>query len=98
MKGKILMCQQQLDKMRKQCDNTVKTFVDLEQKFISKEREKHEYSLEYSEILKSQKLTPTPSEKAAEDILVEPLEEDADEDLTLVDESKVLCEKGGPPP
>ena len=29
---------------------------------------------------------------------MEPLQEDADEDLTPVDESKVLCEKGGPPP
>ena len=29
---------------------------------------------------------------------MEPLQEDSDEDLTPVDESKVLCEKGGPPP
>ena len=84
LKGKILMCQQKLDKLRQQCDNTVKIFLDLGRKFSSKEREEHEYSLEYNEILRSQKLTPTPS--------------DADEDLTPVDESKVLGEKGGPPP
>ena len=97
MKGKILMCQQQLDKLRKQCDNTFKTFLDLEQKFTSKEREKHEYSLDYNEILTSQRLTPTRSEKGAEDILLEPLQEDADEDLPPVDERKVVGEKGGPP-
>ena len=90
LKGKILMCQQQLDKLRKQCDNTVKTFLDLEQKFISKEREQHEYSLEYNEILKNKKLTSTPSEKGAEDTLVEPLREDADEDLTPVDPMPTL--------
>ena len=89
LKGKILMGQQQLDKLRKQCDNTVELFLYLGRKFISKEREKHEYSLEYNEILRSQMLTPTPSEKGAED---------ADEKLTPVDESKVLGEKGGPPP
>ena len=44
LKGKILLCQQQLVKLRKQCDNTVKTFLDLEQKFIAKEKEPHEYS------------------------------------------------------
>ena len=92
------MCQQQLVKLRKQCDNTVKTFLDLELKFIVKEREKHEYSQEYNEILQNTKLTPTPSEKGAEDTLAEPLQEDADEDLTPVDESKVSVEKGSPPP
>ena len=70
LKGKILMCQQQLVKLRKQCDSTVKTFLDLEQKFIAKEKEQHEYSQEYNEILQRKKLTPTPSEKGAEDILV----------------------------
>ena len=43
LKGKIPLCQQQLVKLRKQCDNTVKTFLDLEQKFIAKENEQHEY-------------------------------------------------------
>ena len=69
--------------------------MDLEQKIISKEREKHEYSLEYNEILRSQKLAPPPSEKGAQEIIVELVEEDADEDLTPLDE---LGEKGGPPP
>ena len=98
LKGKIHMCQQQLVKLRKQCDNTVKTFLELEQKFIAKEKEQHEYSQEYTEILRNKKLTPTPSEKGAEDTLVEPLQEDADEELTPVDESKVTVEKGSPPP
>ena len=98
LKGKILMCQQQLVKLRKQCDNTVKTFLDLEQKFIAKEKEKHEYSQEQNEILQKKKLTPTPSEKGAEDTLVGPLQEDADEDLTPVDESEVTVLKGSPPP
>ena len=43
--------------------------------------------------MQNQKLTPTPSEKGAEDTLVEPLQEDVDEDLTPVDESKVTVEK-----
>ena len=92
------MCQQQLVKLRKQCDNTAKTLLDLEQKFIAKEKEQHECSQEKNEILQNKKLTPTPSEKSAEDTLVEPLQEDADEDLTPVDESKVTVEKGSPPP
>ena len=72
--------------------------MELEQKFIAKEKEQHEYSQEYNEILRNKKLTPTPSEKGAEDTLVEPLQEDADEDLTPVDESKVTVERGSPPP
>ena len=48
--------------------------------------------------MRNKKLTPTPSEKGPEDTLVEPLQEDADEDLTPVDESKVTVEKGSPPP
>ena len=98
LKGKLHMCQQQLVKLRKQCDSAVKTFLDLEQKFIAKEKEQHGYSQEYQEILQNKKLTPAPSEKGAEDTLVEPLQEDADEDLTPVDESKVTVEKGSPPP
>ena len=96
LKGKIHMCQQQLVKLRKQCDSAVKTFLELEQKFIAKEKEQHEYSQEYQDILQNKKLTPTPSEKGAEDTLVEPIQED--EDLTPVDESKVTVEKGSPPP
>ena len=45
---------------------------------------------------RKKKLTPTPSEKGAEDTLVEPIQED--EDFTPVDESKVTVEKGSPPP
>ena len=82
LKGKILMCQQQLVKLRKQCDSAVKTFLELEQKFIAKEKEQHEYSQEYNNIKENMKLTPTPSEKGAEDILIEPIQED--EDLTPV--------------
>ena len=41
---------------------------------------------------------PTASQKGAEDTLVKPLQEDADEDLTPVDESKVTVEKDSPPP
>ena len=41
LKGKIQMCQQQLVKLRKQCDGAVKTFLELEQKFIAKEKEQH---------------------------------------------------------
>lgn len=63
LKGKIMMCQQQLDKLRTQCDHTVKLFLELEQKFIYEERDTHECSPEYNEILRSQKLTPIPSEK-----------------------------------
>ena len=48
--------------------------------------------------MQNKKLTPAPSEKGAEDTFVEPLQEDADEDLTPVDESKVSVEKGSPPP
>ena len=48
--------------------------------------------------MQKKKLTPTPSEKGAEDRLVEPLQEDADEDLTPVDESEVPVEKGSRPP
>ena len=96
LKGKIHMCQQQLVKLRKQCDSAVKTFLELEQKFIAKEKEQHEYSQEYNNIKDNIKLTPTPSEKGAEDIVIEPIQED--EDLTPVDESKVTVEKGSPPP
>ena len=96
LKGKIHMCQQQLVKLRKQCDSAVKTFLELEQKFIAKEKEQHEYSQEYQDILQNKKLTPTPSEKGAEDTVVEPIQED--EDLTPVDESKVTVGKGAPPP
>ena len=96
LKGKIHMCQQQLVKLRKQCDSAVKTFLELEQKFIAKEKEQHEYSQEYINIKETMKLTPTPSEKGAEDTVIEPIQED--EDLTPVDESKVTVEKGSPPP
>ena len=96
LKGKIHMCQQQLVKLRKQCDSAVKTFLELEQKFIAKEKEQHEYSLEYNDILQNKKLTPTPSEKGAEDTVIEPIQQD--EDLAPVDESKVTVEKGSPPP
>ena len=66
------MCQQQLVNLRKQCDSAVKTLLELEQKFIAKEKEQHEYSQEYQDILQNKKLTPAPSEKRAEDTLVEP--------------------------
>ena len=96
LKGKIHMCQQQLVKLRKKCDSAVKTFLELEQKFIAKEKDQHEYSQEYQDILQNKKLTRTPSEKGAEETLVEPIQED--EGLTPVDESKVTVEKGSPPP
>ena len=90
------MCQQQVDKLRKQCDHTVKLFLELEQKFIEKEKKQHECSLEYNEILQNQRLTATPSEKGAEETHAEPVNVDVDDDLILVDECTVVGEKGGP--
>ena len=36
LEGKITMCQQQMDKLRGQCDHTVKLFLELDQKSIEK--------------------------------------------------------------
>ena len=60
--------------------------------------EQHEYYLEYNEILQDQRLTPTPSEKGAEETKAEPVYEDVDDDLTPVVESKVVGEQGDPIP
>ena len=95
------MCQQQMDKLRRQCDQTVKNFLDLEQKFIEKEKEQHEYSWDYNEILRNQRLTHASSEKDAEETSGEPVlfqDQDVDDDLTPLDESKGVGAKGDPHP
>ena len=54
-----------------------------------KEMERCDLSVEYNEIKSNWRLTPTPSEKGAEDINVDTLsqEQECDEDLAQVDES-----------